>query len=265
MLRGKRFDSSILLQNAFEAALLVWLAGIPVRIGYARDGRTALLTHPIQTPRPGEGLKHQRFYYLELLKRAAIVDSYSENVQARLVNRVRQGRDRLRLKGIEEAVIGVSPGAAFGGAKRYLPERFAEAAAKIAVRLDATVLVFGSQSEAVLGEEVAAMIEQRSARAYNFAGKTTLAEFIDLASACRVLLTNDSGSMHLASALGVPVAVVFGPTDEFATGPAGERNAILREPVECAPCHLRECPIDHRCMTRVPAERLAEAALTLLP
>ena len=98
----------------------------------------------------------------------------------------------------------------------------------------------------------------------NLAGKTSLPEFIEMAASCELFLTNDSGSMHIASALGVPTVVVFGPTDEIATGPAGRRNAVLREPVECSPCHRRECPIDHRCMTHVTADRAVEAGLELL-
>src|SRR5437016_5683883 len=98
----------------------------------------------------------------------------------------------------------------------------------------------------------------------NLAGSTTLAEFIELAAACRVFLTNDSGAMHIASALGVPTVAIFGATDDATTGPTGPLARVVREPVECSPCLLRECPIDHRCMTRVSAERVASVALELL-
>ena len=143
-------------------------------------------------------------------------------------------------------MIGVSPGAAYGSAKRWLPERFAEAADRVASELGATVAIFGSKDERELCEAVAAAIARP---AKNFAGETTLAEFIDLAAACRVYLTNDSGAMHIASALGVPTVAVFGATDEIATGPTGPLARVVREPVECSPCLKRECPIDHRCMT----------------
>jgi heptosyltransferase II len=115
------------------------------------------------------------------------------------------------------------------------------------------VAVFGSASEKDLCAEVA-----RAAAGRSFAGETSLSEFIELTAACRVFLTNDSGAMHIASALGVPTATVFGPTNENATGPLGESAIIVREPVECAPCGLRECPIDHRCMTRVTAQRVLQ-------
>jgi heptosyltransferase-2 len=155
----------------------------------------------------------------------------------------------------------VSPGAAFGSAKRWLPERFAEAADRVARELGGTVAIFGSKDERELCASVAAAI---AAPARNFAGETSLAEFIDLAAACRVYLTNDSGAMHIASALGVPTVAVFGATNEVTTGPTGPLARVIREPVECSPCLQRECPIDHRCMTRVESARVAQAALDLL-
>jgi lipopolysaccharide heptosyltransferase II len=262
-LRAERFDCAILLQNAFDAALMARLAAIPERIGYNRDARGWLLTRPIPVPEPGDIPRHERFYYLELLRRAGMIERLPATEEIRLdgVDDARQsGAARLGTFGIDGPVVGVSPGAAYGNAKRWLPERFAEAAA----RLGMPVLLFGSQSERALCAEVAAWLAQAHVPAHNLAGETTLREFIDLASACRVFLTNDSGAMHVASALGVPTVTVFGATDETGTGPTGAVARIVREPVECAPCLLRECPIDHRCMTRVTADRVAEVALELL-
>ena len=266
-LRLGRFDCAILLQNAFEAALLAWWARVPVRIGYDRDGRGALLTNRIPVPKPGEIPAHQRFYYLELLKRAGLIQSYSPESPVAFTSTDaarRRGAERFDEYGIEGRVIGISPGAAFGSAKRWLPERFAQAAVQVAKAESATVVIFGTAEEAALGERVAAMVMECGIRALNLAGKTKLRDFIDMAAACDLFLTNDSGTMHIASAMGVPTVAVFGPTDENATGPAGDRYRILRHPVECAPCHLRECPIDHRCMTRVTAEEAAHAAEQLL-
>jgi heptosyltransferase-2 len=263
-LRPRKFDTAILLQNAFEAAAIAYLAGIPERIGYARDGRAFLLTRAIPVPRPGEIPRHESFYYLELLRRAGIVDELPENDAIRLEGAPAArsaGLDRFRQLGLGEIVIGVSPGAAYGTAKRWLPERFAESANSVASELGAAVAIFGSKDERALCESVAASI---TARVKNFAGETSLAEFIDLAAACRVYLTNDSGAMHIASALGVPTVAVFGATDDVATGPTGPLAKVVREPVECSPCLKRECPIDHRCMTRVSAARVAEVALELL-
>jgi heptosyltransferase-2 len=251
-LRAKRFDAAILLQNAFEAALIAWLAGIPNRIGYSRDARGFLLTSAVTLPKPGEIPRHERFYYLELLRRAGILEEIPES-------------DAIRLRGLpaeRKKVIGVSPGAAYGGAKQWLPERFAEAASLVAFERGCAIALFGSKSERALCEQVAARLNGHDVT--NYAGETTLAQFIAKAAECELFLTNDSGPMHIASALGVPTVAVFGATDDVATGPTGSLSRVVREPVECSPCLLRECPIDHRCMQRVGAERVAREALSLL-
>jgi len=267
VLRAERFDCAILLQNAFEAAAIAWLAGIPRRIGYARDGRSVLLTDPIPVPRPGDIALHQRYYYLELLRRAHLIDELPDVEAIRLEGReavADEGRRRFGERGLALPVIGVSPGAAYGNAKRWLPERFAEAALEVAGSCGASVAVFGSPGERKLCQLVADMIERGGVRVSNLAGETALREFIEMAAACRVFLTNDSGAMHIASAAGVPTVAVFGATDDSATGPTGPLARVVREPVECSPCLLRECPIDHRCMTRVTAQQVSGAALELL-
>ncbi|MCS7041963.1 MAG: lipopolysaccharide heptosyltransferase II [Bryobacteraceae bacterium] len=254
MLRQRGFDCALLLQNAFDAALLAWLAGIPRRIGYARDARRLLLTDAVPVPGRGEIPRHESFYYLELLRRIGWIEHLPARADA-----------RLRGVGYDpQPLVGVSPGAAFGSAKRWLPERFAEAAATVAARLEAEVEVFGSGAERGLCEQVAEAVRARGVAARNRAGETTLAEFIRRAAQCRVFLTNDSGAMHIAAVLGVPTVAVFGSTDPEATAPLGSWTRIVREPVECSPCLLRECPIDHRCMRRVAADRVAAAALELV-
>jgi len=266
-LKEERFDAAILLQNAFEAALIAWLARIPRRIGYNRDGRGLLLTHPVRTPKPGEAPPHESQYYLELLRRAGIVEQrftldtihLEGSGEARAL-----GAKMFAQQGFPQAVVGVSPGAAFGGAKRWMPERFAEAARRTAEETGAAVALFGSAGERAMCEEVAGRLNGGGLVVRNFAGETTLSEFIELAAACRLFLTNDSGAMHIACALGVPTVAVFGPTDHEATGPQGSHCRVVREPVECSPCKLRECPIDHRCMQRIPADRVARIALELL-
>jgi heptosyltransferase II len=230
----------------------VWLARIPVRIGYNRDARRLLLTRAVAVPGAGDIPRHQRFYYLELLRRAGLIERLPDS-------------DAIRLTRPEVAVrpiVGVSPGAAYGGAKRWLPERFAEAASRVAAAHNAGIALFGSASERAVCDQIAALLP--GCEVVNYAGQTTLAEFIDLAAACEVFITNDSGAMHIASALGVPTVAVFGATDHEATGPTGAHARIVREPVKCSPCLLRECPIDHRCMTRVEAGRVAEEALKLI-
>ena len=159
------------------------------------------------------------------------------------------------------AVVGVSPGAAYGSAKRWIPERFAESAVRLSREFKGGVAIFGSKDERPLCEEVAARVRSAGVDAANWAGETTLRQFIEMAAACRVFLTNDSGAMHIASALGVPMVAVFGATDHVATGPTGALARIVREPVECSPCLLRECPIDHVCMTKVTADRVVREAI----
>jgi heptosyltransferase-2 len=265
-LRRESFDCALLLPNSFDAALLAWMARIPRRIGYSRDARRWLLTEAIPPPESGEIPRHQRFYYLELLRRAGLIHEYPPCVDIRLDGRDAAraaGREALLAGGVTEPVIGVSPGAAYGDAKRWLPERFAESAAMVARIRAASVALFGSAAERPLCESIAGTIRAADVRVRNFSGETTLGQFIDLAAACGLFLTNDSGAMHIASALGVPTVTVFGATDETTTGPTGAWARIVREQVECSPCLLRACPIDHRCMTRVTADRVASAALRL--
>jgi heptosyltransferase-2 len=252
-LRGRKFDCAILLQNAFEAAWIAWLARIPTRIGYKRDGRQLLLTRALDPPKPGEVPRHERFYYLELLRRAGLIDALPQSHEIRLQRGAPLETGR---------VIGVSPGAAYGTAKRWLPERFAEAAGALAEARSASIALFGTKSERALCEEISKMLNGRAVT--NYAGQTTLAQFIELASGCELFLTNDSGSMHIASALGVPTVAIFGATDDTTTGPTGSNARVIRQPVDCSPCLLRECPIDHRCMTGVSAERVVKEALQLL-
>ena len=267
-LRPRHFDTAILLQNAFEAAGIAYLAGIPERIGYSRDGRGFLLTRAIPVPKRGDIPRHERFYYLELLRRAGIIAELPQSDAIRLEGAPTAriaGLDRFREFGLGETVIGVSPGAAYGTAKRWLPERFADAAIRVANELGASVAIFGSKDERDLCQSVATSVSASIVKPVkNFAGETSLAEFIDLAAACRVYLTNDSGAMHIASALGVPTVAIFGATDDQTTGPTGPLAKVIREQVECSPCLKRECPIDHRCMTRVSSTRVADTALELL-
>jgi heptosyltransferase-2 len=287
-LREERFDGAILLQNAFDAALLAWLARIPERIGYNRDARGLLLTRAIPVPEPGDIPRHERFYYLELLRRAGMIERFPPTDAIRLegIEAAREsGARHLAALGMAGPVIGISPGAAYGNAKRWLPDRFAEVArsslgsagglatgdlrlgSKAPVArppaLQPAVLVFGSASERPLCEEVAGKLSRSGIQASNLAGQTTLSEFIDLAAACRLFLTNDSGAMHVASALAVPTVAVFGATDDATTGPTGPLARVVREHAECSPCLLRDCPIDHRCMTRVTADQVAAVALDL--
>ncbi len=265
-LRQRGFELAVLLPNSFDSAWIAWAARIPNRVGYRRDGRSWLLTQAIAVPKQSEIPTHQCFQYLELLRRAKLIESHSFDGEIRLdgsAAAAQRGRERFNRLGVNMPIVGVSPGAAYGTAKRWLPERFAQAAVIVARERAAAIAVFGSKEETQICAEVQRAVETAGERCLNLSGRTNLGAFIELIAACDMYLTNDSGPMHVASALCVPVVAVFGPTDEEATGPTGRMCRIVREQVECSPCLLRNCPIDHRCMTRVPAERVANAALSL--
>ncbi len=266
-LRRRNFDAAILLPNSFESALTLRMAGIPRRIGYGRDHRSFLLTDAVATPKPGEIPPHERFYYLELIRRAGLIQQYPPEDRILLHAHAEArctGLELFRSMGFRMPVVGISPGAQNSRAKQWLPERFVESALRVAAALDAAIVLFGSAAEQRLCQAMAEAIRRAGRPVLNLAGETTLDRFIELAAACRVFLTNDSGAMHVASALAVPTVAIFGPTEYFATAPAGPRSVIVREPVECSPCMLRDCPIDHRCMTAITPERVADTALELL-
>ncbi len=264
-LRPEGFDRAIMLPNSLDSALVPWLAGIPERIGYARDRRGFLLTTAPAAPENGAIPAHQRYYYLEMLRRAGLVEEIAECPEIRLrcsEQAAEAGREYWSGKGEHGTRwVGVSPGAANSRAKQWAPERFADAATQVARELGAKIVVFGSGGEVKLARSI---VERVSVPSHNLAGQTTLREFIDLTACCDVFLTNDSGGMHVAGALGVPTIVVFGPTDEVATGPASSSARVVREPVDCSPCLLKMCPIDHRCMERVTASRVASEALEFI-
>jgi heptosyltransferase II len=265
-LRTEKFDIALLLQNAFDAAWLAWRAGARERIGYARDGRSILLTKAVPVPRPGEIPTHEQFYYLELLRRARLVDnptaekfiSLSVNPQAK-----EQARERLAAAGVRASGmrIAVGAGASYGSAKCWPPDRFAQVADQMKAQFDADVILFGTAAEAPVNAAIASGMKHAP---IDLAGKTTIAELPALLSQCHLFIGNDSGAMHVAAAVGLPVVAVFGPTDPDGTAPVTPQCTILQEKPYCSPCFLRRCPTDHRCMTRVMPESVAAAARTWL-
>ncbi|HWR52925.1 MAG TPA: lipopolysaccharide heptosyltransferase II [Bryobacteraceae bacterium] len=265
--RSRGFDTAILLPNSFGSAVVARLGGVARRIGYDRDGRGWLLTDAIKPPLKGEIPPHESLYYLELLRRAGIISVLPEwqPIQLQGVSESRQrGEALLAQMAVSGPVFGVSPGAQNSRAKQWSPVRFAEAAARIAAARGWTAVLFGSLRERPLCSAICSALRRRGLPVLSLAGETTLRQFIDCAAACRVFLTNDSGAMHVASALCVPTVAVYGPTDWIATAPSGPIARVIREPVECSPCMLRDCPIDHRCMQRISAEAVAQAALELV-
>ncbi len=256
-LRGA-FDAGVLLPNSFGAALSFWMAGVPERWGYATDGRSSLLTRAVPVSGDVRG-RSQVYYYRWML--AGLGLHVSGAPDASLACPEEWSRRAADTLGDDGPWLGLNPGAFYGTAKRWLPERYAAVADVVASRTGAKVAIVGGPAERGLGEHVAGMMRTP---ARLLSGETTLPELVGVLSRLRALVTNDSGPMHLASALGVPVVAVFGSTDWTETAPAQGRARVVRENVHCAPCRLRECPIDHRCMLRVGVDRVAEAALEML-
>jgi len=256
-LRG-RFDLGVLLPNSFGTALVLWRAGVEERWGYATDGRGPLLTRRCRVP---ADVRHrsQVYYYRAML--AGLGLAVEGEPDASLECPEEWAARGLSLLDPDGPWIGVNPGAFYGTAKRWLPERFTAAADHVARRTGARVAVIGGAAERPLGEAIAGGLRAPSRV---LCGETTLADLVGVLARLRLLLTNDSGPMHLAAALGTPVVAVFGSTDWRETAPVSGRARLVREETECAPCLLRECPIDHRCMTRVSVDRVASAAQELL-
>ncbi|HME13086.1 MAG TPA: lipopolysaccharide heptosyltransferase II [Candidatus Acidoferrum sp.] len=250
-LRARKFDTALLLQNAFDAAWLAWRAKIPRRIGYARDGRSLLLTDAIPVPRPGELPSHEKFYYLELLRRAGWLAETRDDKFIQLVVPPPQraaAERKLKEAGARENVlrIAVGAGASYGSAKCWPPDRFAAALNHLQIHIDADVILVGTPAESAVADAIAAHLLKPP---INFTGQTAIAELPALLSRCQAFLGNDSGAMHVAAAVGLPVVAVFGPTDPLGTAPVTPRVTIVQEKPYCSPCFLRRCPTDHRCMT----------------
>jgi heptosyltransferase-2 len=262
-LRAGKFDVALLLQNAFDAAWLVWRAGIPRRIGYARDGRSLLLTDAMPVPKTGEIPEHEKFYYLELVRRAGWLQDLPDEkfIQLRVsAERAAAAETILRAHGARQGSLrlAVGAGASYGSAKCWPPERFAETVNRLQNHIDLDVILFGTSNELPVTSAIAAGLKKPP---INLAGQTTIAELPSLLSRCAIFLGNDSGAMHVAAAVGLPVVAVFGPTDPHGTAPVTPRATIVVEKPYCSPCFLRRCPTDHRCMTAVQPAAVETAIL----
>lgn len=260
-LRGRRFDTALLLQNAFDAAWMAWRAGIPERIGYARDGRSLLLTRAVPVPQEGEIPAHEKFYYLELLVRAGWIAEWRDDAHIALrvtEDERRRGAMTLAEAGARSSAlrIAVGAGASYGSAKCWPPERFAAAINQVQSDMDADVILFGTAGEAAVS---AAIREKLRKPPIDLAGRTTIGDLPGLLSQCHLFLGNDSGAMHVAAAVGLPVIAIFGPTDPLGTAPVTAKHAIVQQKPYCSPCFLRRCPTDHRCMLAVTPEMVASA------
>jgi len=265
-LRSQKFDVALLLQNAFDAAWLAWRAGIPERIGYARDGRRLLLTKAVPVPKPGEIPAHEQFYYLELVRRAGWLDKLTHEPYIALKvepQARRSAADRLLSAGAQPGRlrVAIGAGASYGSAKCWPPERFAEVANRLVAESDAQIILFGTVAEAPVSSAITAAMHSAP---IDLTGQTAVADLPALLSQCHLFVGNDSGAMHVASSVGLPVVAIFGPTDPLGTAPVTPRCTIVQEKPYCSPCFLRRCPTDHRCMTRISPSNVATAAQSWL-
>ncbi|MDD5543406.1 MAG: lipopolysaccharide heptosyltransferase II [Acidobacteriia bacterium] len=269
-LQKRHFDTAILFQNSFAAAALAFLARVPSRLGLATDGRHMLLTHPLPVSEVMHK-QHQVFYYLHIVARIADrfldspgVDFTRLRYQLTVSPAQQQGaRNLLKQYGVDfnNKLIVLNPGATNSMAKRWLPERFALLADRLMERKDCTVVLIGAASDGESADAVAARMSHSPIR---LTGKTSLAESMGILSLCHLLITNDTGPAHVAAALDRPTLTICGPTDPWATSPISSQSHIIWNQVSCAPCLLRDCPLDHRCMKAVSVDKVYEKAAELL-
>ena len=287
--RKRKFDLAILFPNSFEAALVAFLAGVPTRVGYGTDGRRMLLSNQLQLPE-WRGSRHEVYYYLEIIEQLerlvvnpkAIAGhasvSYVNNPHdappdgsLRVGDARRVEADNLLhaygTEGIRDdeqnshPLIALCPGSINSRAKRWPAERYAALADRLIDELGAEVVLVGSKDEVDVSMEVDRLMRDK---AVMLTGQTELADAVAVLSLVDLLVTNDTGPAHIASALGRPTLVIFGPTDPLTTRPFSPLGEIVRHPPDCAPCMLRDCPIDHRCMTAISPDEVFERARIML-
>ena len=267
-LRRGRFNLAILFQNAFAAAVTAFLAGIPVRVGYATDHRGALLTSALPLP-AWKDERHESFYYLNIvseLEQTIFGSSSVAQSPAGFDLPVSTARKQTarglvtksgRTTGQPLAIL--CPGSVNSRAKRWPAERYAELADRF---FDAglDVVLVGSPGEIEVSNDVAARTRHRPIL---LTGKTTVGDLVALISIADLLVTNDTGPAHIGAALGTPTLVIFGPTNPLTTYPLSSQAELIRQPPDCAPCMLRDCPIDHRCMTSISVDEVFRRALAM--
>ncbi len=255
-LKKDDFDLAVLLQNAFEAAFISFLAKIPRRAGYDTDGRRFLLTHPV-TCNPKIKQRHQIDYYLGMVESLGVRIAASIPDLAISEHQKEEAFRRLQSLGVKdtEKIVGLSPGATFGSAKQWFPERYGKLAEKIGKELGARLLIFGSAGDKEVGLGVC---QHSGIPLINLTGLTTLSEAMALIARCRLFITNDSGLMHVAAALHTPLIALFGSTNSQRTGPRGELCRVISKPLSCAPCMKSECPERRQCMEQISVDEVFE-------
>jgi heptosyltransferase-2 len=268
--RRRGFDLAVLFQNAFEAALIAVGGRVPARLGYATDGRRALLTHPLAPP-VWRDERNEVFYYLNIVSELEKLLHGSSDVMARepvfdlKVSETRRdkARELLVAEGANAArpLVALCPGSTNSRAKRWPAARFALVGDRAMAELGASVALIGSADELDVSREVAGLMKSQPLM---LTGRTSLAEVVAVLSLADVLVTNDTGPAHIAAALNRPTLVIFGPTIPTTTRPFSKVAEVIRKPPDCAPCMLRDCPIDHRCMTAISPDEVFARVSSLI-
>jgi heptosyltransferase-2 len=268
--RARRFDLALLLPNAFEPAFIAAAARVPLRVGYATDGRGFLLTHPLAVP-TWRSEQHEVFYYLNLvfqLEHALTGEAQFENREPQFqlqvpVERQAAARELLGRHGAlaDRPLVVLCPGSTNSRAKRWPSAAYAALADHLLGKAKANVALIGAREELNVTEEVVAQMRRRP---IVLTGETDLAGTIAVLSIADLLVTNDTGPAHISAALERPTLVIFGPTNPKTTRPFSPTADIIRHPPDCAPCMLRDCPIDHRCMTAITPEEVFLRAVEML-
>jgi heptosyltransferase-2 len=274
-LKNKKFDLALLFPNSFESALVMWLARIPERLGYATDARRLLLTSPVLVPED-RTRRHEIFYYLNLVDHVSrlhlntdVTDADDHSKKPALFLKIpEQGESGARRildrTGLDYSnlLIGFNPGAAYGPAKCWPVDRFKSLGkALIDMYKGCHILVFGTDKEASVAECICNPLGEKG---HNLAGKTSLAEVMGLISRLDLLVTNDSGLMHIGAALDIPLVAIFGSTNPVTTGPWSDNSIIVRHELPCSPCLKRMCPTDFKCMLGIEVEEVLQACLQQL-
>ena len=253
-LKERNFDLAVILPRSFRSALHIFLARIPIRIGYQSEGRSLFLTRGVR--RTKEVLHgHRVHYYRKLIEPLGKTEDLpSPKIFLREEDR-RWADGVLKDLGISEGkpLIGMNPGATYGLAKCWYPDRFGKLGKRLAEKWQARILLFGKEEERPIADEI---LRYLGTDGIDLTGKTGLLQLAALLERCTLLVTNDTGTMHMAAAVGIPVAALFGSTPPLATGPWGEGHVVVRRDVPCSPCWERICPKDHRCMELITVDEV---------
>ena len=262
-IRKHDFCMALLLQNAFDAALIAFLAGIPERMGYNRDGRGLLLTEAIPFDDEAKAVHHIN-YYLNLIEKAGFPAKYE--IPWIYLSAEERLDARNKLKTLRRPVVGINPGATYGSSKRWHPARFAEVAFRVITEMHGSAVIFGGPSETGIAEEIEKEFSKLSGepemkrQLLMMAGRTDIRELMALISECDLLVTNDSGPMHIGYAVRTPVVAIFGSTSPEHTGPVGENDIVIKKGLDCSPCFERECKKkDLKCMEMISSAEVFEA------